>query len=76
MRLYMFKSEDSGLAAFAGDAKGSKLPGQFHPWTPDGVVEAGFKPPHGMSRYKIEIAIKLEGFQLWRQRAPAKQNAE
>jgi hypothetical protein len=66
MRLYMFTSEDNGLSAFSGDAEGSKLPAQFAPWEPAGFVENGAQPPHNFSRFKIEAALKLVGFQLWR----------
>lgn len=66
MRLYMFTSEANGLSAFCGDAEGTKLPAQFEPWTPDGFVENGAQPPHHFSRFKIEAALKLVGFQLWR----------
>jgi hypothetical protein len=62
----MFKAEDHGLNAFVGDAEGSKLPEQFAPWVADGFVEEGRSPPHNFSRYTIESAVKLEGFQLWR----------
>jgi len=66
VRLYMFASEAAGLSAFCADADGSKLPGQFAPWTPTGFVESGAHPPHNFSRFKIEAALKLVGFQLWR----------
>lgn len=66
MRLYIFTSEDNDLSAFCGDAKGTKLPAQFAPWTPAGFVENGAQPPHNFSRFKIEAALKLVGFQLWR----------
>jgi hypothetical protein len=62
----MFKSESSGLGAFAADAEGSSLPEQFQPWAADGFVESGHQPPHNLSRMKIESAVKLVGFQLWR----------
>ena len=71
MRLYIFKSDVNGLCAFAADAKGSKLPAQFQPWSPDGFVESGFQPPHNFSRFKIEAALKLTGFQLWRMKEKA-----
>ncbi|MCW5688940.1 MAG: hypothetical protein KIT76_10380 [Pseudolabrys sp.] len=66
MRLYIFTSEANDLSAFSGDEKGSKLPAQFAPWTPAGFVENGAQPPHNFSRFKIEAALKLVGFQLWR----------
>ncbi len=70
MRIYIFKADS--LCAFAGDANGSRLPKQFAPWTADGYVETGAHPPHRLSRYRIESAIKQHGFQLWR----AKQKVE
>ena len=66
MRLYMFTSEVNDLSAFSGDAEGTKLPAQFAPWEPAGFVENGAQPPHNFSRFKIEAALKLVGFQLWR----------
>ena len=66
MRLYIFKSRDTDLRVFVGDADGKTLPKQFEPWLPDGFVESGWHPPHNLSRMKIESAIKITGFQLWR----------
>jgi hypothetical protein len=67
MRFYIFKSETTkDLRAFAGDPGGSKLPGSHAPWTVTGIVAAEAKPPHNLSREKIEGAIEAEGFQLWR----------
>ena len=66
MRLYMFKSPINGLCAFSADADGDRLPPQFKPWTADGVVEHTQAPPHNFSRIKIESALRLFGFQLWR----------
>ena len=71
MRLYMFKSKKAGVSAFAGDADGAKLPEKFKPWKPEGFVENGAQPPHNLSRFKIEAALKMVGFQLWRVRAKA-----
>jgi hypothetical protein len=72
MRIYVFKSETSeGLCAFAADEEGSKLPTQFAPWHPEGVIEAAARPPHNLSRIRIEGAIRLSGFQLWRMKQPA-----
>jgi hypothetical protein len=72
MRIYTFKSETSeGLRAFAADEDGSKLPHQFAPWLPDGVIETSERPPHNLSRIRIEGAIRLTGFQLWRIKQPA-----
>jgi hypothetical protein len=71
MRIYIFKSKASAaLYAFAGDVEGTTLPAQFAPWRPDGTIEAGGSPPHNFSRFKIESAIKLHGFQLWRMKQP------
>ncbi len=66
MPIYIFKSGMNDLRAFAGDLEGSKLPSSFEPWQPDGVIVDGGKPPHNFSRFKIESAIKLHGYQLWR----------
>jgi hypothetical protein len=71
MRIYIFKSEaNDSLCAFAGDVEGSKLPAQFAPWQSDGVIEVSGTPPHSFSRIKIESAIRLNGFQLWRIKPP------
>jgi hypothetical protein len=71
MRIYIFKSEaNDSLCAFAGDAEGSKLPAQFAPWHSEGVIEASRAPPHGFSRIRIEGAIRVSGFQLWRMKQP------
>ncbi len=66
MRIYIFKSEMSEFCAFAGDAKGSKLPSRFEPWHSEGIIESDEAPPHNFSRFRIESAIKIHGFQLWR----------
>ncbi|HEY7229876.1 MAG TPA: hypothetical protein VH558_05840 [Pseudolabrys sp.] len=72
MRIYIFTSEaNEDLSAFTGDADGSKLPAQFAPWCADGVIEASAMPPHNFSRIKIESAIRLNGYQLWRMKRPA-----
>lgn len=71
MRLYIFKSESTrDLRAFAGDESGSKLPVPHAPWTVIGIVATDAKPPHNLSREKIERAIGSAGFQLWRLKAP------
>ncbi len=72
LQIYIFRSETDELSAYAGDASGSKLPSQFAPWQPDGTIEAGEVPPHNMSRYRIESAIKLHGYQLWRLKRPTR----
>ena len=69
MRLYMFTSEPCDLSAFSADQEGANLPKQFAPWTPAGFVESGKQPPHSFSRFKIETALKVVGFQLWRVKA-------
>jgi hypothetical protein len=66
MRLFMFKTDQHGFQAFAGDAEGSRLPEQFAPWVADGVVEEGRRLPHNIHRSTIESAVKFAGFQLWR----------
>jgi len=80
MNIYIFKSEGKAeLRAFAGDAQGSKLPGQFRPWHAVGVISAGKALPHNISRPVVEDAIAAEGFQLWRikpqEAAAASQNS-
>jgi hypothetical protein len=71
MKIYIFKSDASeGLRAFAADEGGTKLPSQFAPWRSDGLIEVSARPPHGFSRFKIESALKLNGFQLWRLKQP------
>ena len=78
MNIYIFKSEGKPeLRAFAGDAEGRKLPGQFRPWHAVGVVSAGKALPHKFSRAAIEDAIAAQGFQLWRFKSQqASPNAE
>jgi hypothetical protein len=72
MPIYIFKSEtNEALFAFAGDLEGSKLPAQFAPWQQAGIVRSGDSPPHNFSRFRIESAIKLHGFQLWRMKPAA-----
>ena len=73
MTIYVFKSETNReLCAFAGDVAGSRLPSQFAPWLPEGVIEDSRPPPHNFSRFRIETAIKMKGFQLWRMKRPVK----
>jgi hypothetical protein len=70
MQIYMFTSETSThLRAFAGDPSGSKLPEGHGPWTATGSLRSDEHPPHRFSRAKIEEAIKLAGFQLWRKKS-------
>jgi hypothetical protein len=70
MLIFMFTSEASlNLHAFAGDPAGSKLPERHAPWTAAGLIKSDQHPPHRFSRAKIEEAIKLSGFQLWRLKA-------
>jgi len=67
MNIYIFKSEGkTELRAFAGDAEGSKLPGQFRPWHAVGVDGDGKALPHKISRSAVEDATEAHGFQLWR----------
>jgi hypothetical protein len=71
MQIYMFTSEASpSLHAFAGDADGSKLPENHGPWGAAGSIKSDQHPPHRFSRARIEEAIKLIGFQLWREKKP------
>ena len=39
-------------------------------WHPEGVIEADISPPYNFSRIRIESAIKMYGFQLWRTKRP------
>jgi hypothetical protein len=67
MQIYMFVSEaTSNLHAFAGDPTGSKLPKNHGPWGAEGSLRSDQHPPHRFSRARIEAAIKLTGYQLWR----------
>jgi hypothetical protein len=67
MQIYMFTSDSNPrLHAFAGDPPGSRLPSKHGPWHPHGSIRSDQHPPHRFSRAKIEQAIKLDGFQLWR----------
>jgi hypothetical protein len=67
MHIFIFRSDvNKELQAFAGDAAGSRLPVQFGPWQAIGVVRPDKAPPYNLSRHKIEKAIKVDGFQLWR----------
>jgi len=75
MQIYIFKSQNDDLRAFASDPEGSRLPSRFAPWQPDGVIKSGTAPPHSFSRYRIETAIKLTGYQLWRLKKQAAQDA-
>jgi hypothetical protein len=70
MLIYVFTSEaNPNLHAFAGDPAGSKLPESHAPWAAAGLIKSDQHPPHRFSRAKIEEAIKLSGFQLWRLKA-------
>ena len=69
MQIYMFTSDASpNLHAFAGDPSGSKLPEGHGPWSAAGSLRSDQHPPYRFSRAKIEEAIKLVGFQLWRKK--------
>jgi hypothetical protein len=77
MQIYMFTSETSeNLHAFAGDADGTKLPQKFAPWAAAGSLRSDQHPPHRFSRAKIEQAIKLAGFQLWRLKAEQQEQVQ
>ena len=72
MLIYMFTSDASpNLHAFAGDPAGSKLPENHAPWIAAGLLKSGEHPPYRFSRAKIEAAIKISGFQLWRLKSAA-----
>lgn len=66
MHIYTFRSETNELYAFVGESTPSKLPDRLGPWQSEGVIQAGEALPHNFSRFKVESAIKLHGFQLWR----------
>jgi hypothetical protein len=67
MQIYMFTSEaNPDLHAFAGDSAGSQLPENHGPWGAAGSLASDQHPPHRFSRARIEQAIKIVGFQLWR----------
>jgi hypothetical protein len=70
MQIYIFRSETNELHAFVGDSTASKLPARFGPWLPEGIVKAGETLPYNLSRFNVESAIKLHGFQLWRKKEP------
>jgi len=72
MRIYIFRSEVNGLYAFAADESGSALPEGFAPWHPESVIEPDQSPPHNLSRMRIESAVKVRGYQLWRTKRPVK----
>jgi hypothetical protein len=66
-RIFIFKSEAMpDVRAFGGDLDGSRLPKQFSPWRAIGAIAPDRDPPHQLSRDVIEMAIKTQGFQLWR----------
>jgi hypothetical protein len=72
MRIYIFKSQTKkGLCAFADDLVGGKLPRAHGPWTAVGVVGPKKNPPHNLPRDSIEKALNVDGFQLWRMKAPS-----
>jgi hypothetical protein len=72
MYIYIFRSGlKKELQAFAGDAAGSRLPDQFGPWHAVGVVRPDKNPPHNLPKDKIQKAIKINGFQLWRMKPKA-----
>jgi hypothetical protein len=77
MRIYLFKSESRReLRAFSDESSGAKLPVRFRPWRAFGVIGPDKDPPHGLSRDKIEAAIREIGFQLWRMTPKAKGEGE
>jgi hypothetical protein len=72
MYIYIFRSNvNKELQAFAGDSAGSRLPDQFGPWHAVGVVRPEKAPPFNLPRDKIQKAIKINGFQLWRMKPKA-----
>ena len=71
MRVFTFKSQTrQNLCAFAGDMVGSRLPEKFGPWRLMNTAPRGGALPYDVPRLPVERAITLEGFQLFRMKAP------
>jgi hypothetical protein len=76
MRIYVFASESrKGLHAFAGDSSGSRLPARVGPWRCLFAAAPGASLPHGIARRTVERAIVAEGYQLWRMKFAATEDA-
>ena len=67
MRIFIFKSEArTDLRAFGGDLAGLQLPDQFKPWRVVGAIAPHQEFPYKISRADVEMAIREQGFQLFR----------
>ncbi len=74
--LFMYLSlKSKGIFGFSADSRGAGLPESLSPWQAFGVLRPDQTPPHGMSRRAIEDGVRVNGYQLWREKAkpaPAK----
>ena len=71
MRIFVFKSQSrQNLCAFAGDMVGSRLPEKFGPWRLINTAPRNGALPHDVPRSAVERAIMLEGYQMFRMKAP------
>jgi len=67
MRIFIFKSEArTDLRAFGGDLAGLQLPDKFKPWRVVGAIAPNRDFPYKISRADVEMAIREQGFQLFR----------
>ena len=67
MRIFIFKSEArTDLRAFGGDLAGLQLPDKFKPWRAVGTIAPNQEFPYKLSRADVEMAIREQGFQLFR----------
>ena len=67
MRIFIFKSETrTDLRAFGGDPAGLQLPDKFKPWRVVGAIAPNRDFPYKISRADVEMAIREQGFQLFR----------
>ena len=67
MRIFIFKSETrTDLRAFGGDLAGLRLPDKFKPWRAVGAIAPNRDFPYKISRADVEMAIREQGFQLFR----------
>jgi hypothetical protein len=67
--LFMYLSlKSKGIFGFSADAHGAGLPASLSPWQAFGVLRPDQTPPHGMSRRAIEDGVRVNGYQLWREK--------
>jgi len=67
MRIFIFKSEArTDLRAFGGDPARLQLPDKFRPWRVVGAIAPNQDFRHKISRADVEMAIREQGFQLFR----------